>query len=69
MRRAAELARRLPPRLAALWRALRSASGDDAYERYCSHLAARHPGEPVMTRRAFCADAQRRKWSGINRCC
>jgi uncharacterized short protein YbdD (DUF466 family) len=48
---------------------LRALSGDDAYERYCAHRAARHPGEPLMGRRAFYADALQRKWSGINRCC
>jgi len=56
-------------RLALLWRALRAATGDDAYERYRAHHAVYHPQEPALTRRAFCAEAQRRKWSGINRCC
>jgi uncharacterized short protein YbdD (DUF466 family) len=55
--------------LRALWRALRAASGDDAYERYRAHHAATHAGEPCMSRREFCADAERRKWSGVNRCC
>jgi len=44
-------------------------SGDDAYERYRAHHAATHAGEPLMSRREFCADAERRKWSGVNRCC
>jgi len=57
------------PRLRALWRALRALSGDDAYERYCAHHAASHPGEPLLSRREFCADAERRKWSGVSRCC
>jgi uncharacterized short protein YbdD (DUF466 family) len=48
---------------------LRAFSGDDAYERYRAHHAARHAGEPLMSRREFCADAERRKWSGVNRCC
>ena len=56
-------------RLASLWAVLRTLSGDDAYERYRAHHAARHAGEPPMSRREFCADAERRKWSGVNRCC
>jgi uncharacterized short protein YbdD (DUF466 family) len=56
-------------RFRALWHALRALSGDDAYERYRVHHAARHAGEPFMSRREFCADAVRRKWSGVNRCC
>ncbi|TLY96927.1 MAG: YbdD/YjiX family protein [Gammaproteobacteria bacterium] len=53
----------------ALWSALRAASGDDAYERYRAHQAARHALEPPLSRRAFYEDAQRRKWSGVSRCC
>jgi uncharacterized short protein YbdD (DUF466 family) len=56
-------------RLRALWRALRAVSGDDAYERYLTHHAAMHAGEPIMSRREFCADAERRKWSSVSRCC
>ena len=69
MRPAHNFARSLRPRLAALWHTLRELTGDDAYERYRSHVSARHPGEPVITRRAFCRDAEQRKWSGVNRCC
>jgi uncharacterized short protein YbdD (DUF466 family) len=54
---------------AALWSALRTACGDDAYECYRAHHAARHLGEPAMSRRAFYEDTQRRKWSGVSRCC
>jgi uncharacterized short protein YbdD (DUF466 family) len=61
--------KRLRAATAALWRALRRLTGDDAYERYRAHQAARHPQEPAMSRRAFCADEQRRKWSGVSRCC
>ena len=57
------------PRLRALWRVLRALSGDDAYERYRAHHAARHAGEPLMSRREFCADVERRRWGGVNRCC
>jgi uncharacterized short protein YbdD (DUF466 family) len=51
------------------WACLRQLSGDDAYERYRSHQALAHPGVPAMSRREFCADEQRRKWSGVSRCC
>ena len=72
MARQARQARPAPhlwPRLASLWGVLRALSGDDAYERYRAHHAARHAGEPPMSRREFCADAERRKWSGVNRGC
>jgi len=55
--------------LARLWAVLRAASGDDAYERYRAHHAVHHAHEPALTRRAFCDEAQRRKWSGVSRCC
>jgi uncharacterized short protein YbdD (DUF466 family) len=51
------------------WRALRTLSGDDAYERYLQHRAATHPESPVLSRREFYVDEQRRKWGSINRCC
>ena len=51
------------------WRALRTLSGDDAYERYLTHRAAAHPEGPVLSRREFYVDEQRRKWGTINRCC
>ena len=53
----------------ACWRALRTLSGDDAYERYLAHRAAVHPEMPVLSRRAFYVDEQQRKWGSINRCC
>ena len=66
MRRAAQWLR---GRAACVWRGLRTASGDDAYERYRAHQAARHAGEPALSRRAFYEDTQRRKWNGVSRCC
>lgn len=53
----------------AAWRYLRAVSGDDAYERYLEHHAAHHSGEPIMPRKAFFSDHQRRKWAGVTRCC
>ena len=66
MRRVAQLLRR---GAAAIWSWLRAASGDDAYERYRAHQALRDAGEPALSRRAFYEDTQRRKWSGVSRCC
>ncbi len=32
---------------------LREVSGETAYDRYVAHRLARHPGEPVLSRREF----------------
>jgi uncharacterized short protein YbdD (DUF466 family) len=53
----------------AVWRYVRAASGDDAYERYLAHRASHHAHQPIMTRKAFFMDRQRQKWSGVTRCC
>jgi uncharacterized short protein YbdD (DUF466 family) len=53
------------------WAVLREASGDDAYDRYLEHLRecpARQDHVP-LTRAAFFAAEQRRKWDGVRRCC
>jgi uncharacterized short protein YbdD (DUF466 family) len=53
------------------WAALREATGDDAYERYLAHrreCPAQEPHAP-LTRAAFFAAEQRRKWDGVRRCC
>ena len=55
--------------LIAGWRYLREVSGDDAYERYLAHHAAKHAGEKPMTPKAYFAERQRQKWSGVTRCC
>jgi uncharacterized short protein YbdD (DUF466 family) len=47
---------------------LRAVSGDDAYERYLTHHAHTHEGAP-MGRRAFYEEREKRKWSGVSRCC
>ena len=52
-----------------IWRLWRVLSGDEAYERYCAHQRAHHALEPLLSRRAFFADATRRRWSGVSRCC
>ena len=55
--------------LRAVWIWLRSVTGDDAYERYVVHACEKHSGQPVMGRREFYLDEQRRRWTGVNRCC
>ena len=52
-----------------LWHGIRRLSGDDGYERYLAHHTASHPETPAMPRREWFAHQQRRKWSGIRRCC
>jgi uncharacterized short protein YbdD (DUF466 family) len=65
----------LRPRLAVLrwlaggWAYLRAVSGDDAYERYLAHHEVEHAGQPPMSRKAYFAERQRRKWTGVTRCC
>jgi uncharacterized short protein YbdD (DUF466 family) len=40
------------------------------YERYLAHAARRHPGSPILSRRAFCAQAIERKYGKSGpRCC
>ena len=53
------------------WAALREVSGDDAYERYLAHLRAcpARQNHAPLTRAAFFAAEQRRKWDGVRRCC
>jgi uncharacterized short protein YbdD (DUF466 family) len=53
----------------ACWQALRALSGDDAYDRYRTHHLVAHPEAPLLSRKAFYVDEQRRKWGTINRCC
>jgi uncharacterized short protein YbdD (DUF466 family) len=52
-----------------LWRFSRQLADDDAYERYREHQAACHPNAPLLDRRAFYLEQQRRKWDGLQRCC
>jgi uncharacterized short protein YbdD (DUF466 family) len=53
------------------WSVLRRLSGDDAYERYCAHLreCSELHDHATLTRAAFFAAEQRRKWDGVRRCC
>ena len=52
-----------------LWAFVREVSGDDAHERYVKHHAQVHPDVPPLSRRAFFAAEQSRKWNGVKRCC
>ena len=61
--------RRVAHRLRTLWGWLRALSGDDAYERYLTRHERSHPGGPPVTRSDFYLQEQRRKWSGVSRCC
>lgn len=56
-------------RLATIWNFLRTLATDDAYERYVDHHKRAHTGSKPLDRRQFYLREQRRKWSGINRCC
>ncbi len=60
---------RLRSLIASVWRGVRTATGDDAYERYLTHHALEHAGTAPLSRRAYYDEYQRQKWSGINRCC
>jgi uncharacterized short protein YbdD (DUF466 family) len=52
------------------WRALRTLSGDDAYERYLAHHRSHHRSEAPLSAAAFYRLEQERRWSGgPNRCC
>ncbi|HUX65423.1 MAG TPA: YbdD/YjiX family protein [Sulfuricella sp.] len=55
--------------MGALWRFIRRASGDDAYECYLRHHAEAHPGESVLSAKEFFRQEQERKWEGVRRCC
>lgn len=57
--------------LATLRRAARSMVGMPDYDSYLRHMAAHHPGRPVMDRTAFFRDRQEARYGGKNggRCC
>jgi uncharacterized short protein YbdD (DUF466 family) len=56
--------------LSCVWSAVRSISGDDAYERYLEHHKRNHPESEPPTRRSFFLSEQQRRWNGgPNRCC
>jgi uncharacterized short protein YbdD (DUF466 family) len=52
-----------------VWECVRTASGDNAYERYLLHHAQAHSATPPLSRREFYAQMTEQKWSGVSRCC
>jgi uncharacterized short protein YbdD (DUF466 family) len=53
-----------------LHRAYLQVFGIPDYERYMSHMASHHPGDPLLSRREFCARAIDRKYARNGpRCC
>lgn len=61
---------RLSDRLRKFRGAYRQLIGIPDYDRYLAHMAERHPNEPVLSRREFCARAIDRKYGkGGPRCC
>ncbi|UZR27365.1 YbdD/YjiX family protein [Methylococcus mesophilus] len=61
---------KLGDRLAALWRIIRTVTGDDAYERYLEHWREHHADEGVpLSRKAFYRAELQRRWSSVRRCC
>lgn len=56
--------------LARAWYALRTITGDDAYERYLAHQSRVHANERPLDRRSFYVREQERRFSGgPTRCC
>ena len=56
--------------LRAVRRGYRQMFGIPDYERYLEHMALHHPGEPVRSRRQFCAEAIEHRYAGKGpRCC
>jgi uncharacterized short protein YbdD (DUF466 family) len=57
----ADMPRPRGERLRAAWRVARESYlqmfGIPDYERYLAHMAERHPGQPVLNQREFCARA------------
>ena len=57
-------------RMRGIRQACRQVFGIPDYERYIAHAAARHPGQPVLSRREYFAQAIDRKYGKSGpRCC
>ncbi len=52
-----------------MWTTFAAVMGDDAYERYCEHLKARHPEVRPMTAGEFYVARLEQKYRRPNRCC
>lgn len=55
--------------LCAFWHAIRELSGDDGYERYLAHHVTAHSEFVPLSRAAWFACEQQKKWTGVKRCC
>jgi uncharacterized short protein YbdD (DUF466 family) len=57
--------------LSSLWRGLRQATGDDAYERYLEYWRAddSHDDEEPLDRKTFHARRLDQQWNQPRRCC
>jgi uncharacterized short protein YbdD (DUF466 family) len=52
------------------WRALRTLTGDDAYQRYLEHVRRAHSGAvPLDATTFYRVETERRFSGGPNRCC
>lgn len=61
-------------RLRKAWQSLswfvKGVMGEDAYEKYCAHQAATHPGAPMLSEREFWRDkTDRQDANPQGRCC
>lgn len=57
-------------RMRSVCAACRQIFGMPDYDRYLTHAAVTHPGEPVLSRRDYCAQAiERRYGRNAGRCC
>jgi uncharacterized short protein YbdD (DUF466 family) len=63
------MATRLKEWMLGCWKVVRQLSGDDAYERYLAHHAARHADRPPLSRREYFRRSEHEKWEGVRRCC
>jgi|TARA_B100001964_G_scaffold27061_2_gene27074 uncharacterized short protein YbdD (DUF466 family) len=58
--------------LSTLWRGLRRATGDDAYDRYLEHWRVEHTvgsDEEPMDIKTFYRTHQEAQWQDVRRCC
>ena len=51
------------------WRALRTLTGDNAYELYLQHHSHTGAARKPLGRKAYFRNAQQGRWDKINRCC
>lgn len=61
----------MPKRLKRIGEAVRFIIGVPSYQRYCEHMAIRHPGAPLMDEATFFRARQEARYGGRSggRCC